>query len=521
MSDTLLLLSGRIHTLGSDPRPVEALAIRAGRIAAVGSNDEARRAVDSPSRTIDLAGKSVLPSFSDSLGRLHYEAMARIHVDLSRESSIPETFAVVERFAKALPRDNWIVGYGWNKWHWGWKRFPHRADLDLVSPHHPVFLLSSDGRVAWLNSAAIDLLGIGHDTPNPPGGEVERDRATHAATGILKESAVEIFSRHLPTPSPSKLENAFQMVAKEYFRKGVTFVQSHSAAEEFAVLKSLDDRNALNLRVLVHAPGAMLESFLKEGWKSGRRFNRLEMGGSWLAIDGTLASQTAWMTEPYVDDWNNLGVQRVGKDDLETWVEKWSQWEVPPVLHASGDAACRLSLGVFSELCGRSERLRPLLVNGDLLSPGDLASVLESGVDVAVNPRRIESEHDVGFHYLGKRWNRGLELKGWVRNGARLQFGSGEPLSRWSPLVALQVAVAATAGREPLTLEEALRAACRRWSPLEGASDPRLSPGEPADLVILSEDPAEVPKERIGGIEVLATVLDGEVVYEKEETLQA
>ena len=510
MTGTILFFNGRVFPGDPSGVPSEALSVRDGCIEAIGSEEQVRATVENPDRAIDLKGKALIPSFSDSLGRLHYETMARSQVDLSKERSMTEIFSVIERFSKALPPESWIVGYGWNKGQWGWQRFPHRADLDLVSPHHPVFLFSADYRVAWLNSAAIEKLGISHDTPNPPGGEIERDEATRSATGILKETAVGIVSQNLSAPPSLRLEKSAMVIMKSYLEMGVTSVCSHDPEAGFHLMKALDDSQDLPIRVISHLPRSLAEMAFEKGWKTGVRFNRLEIGGLWCPVDGTLASQTALMLEPYADNWSNFGCEMLPDGQLGEFVGECYDRGLYPVLHASGDAAVRESLRAFVEAKAKGGNLRPTLVHGDLLSEKDSPLLSNLNLDLVANPRRIQSESRVGTLHWGKRWARALDLQTWHRSGARLRFGSGEPINHWSPLEALQAAVTSCQGDEPLSIRDGLRALC--WG---GGSEV----GALADLVVLSRDPLQVPPDEIGGIEVIATLLEGEVVFEREGEL--
>jgi hypothetical protein len=522
MPDSLILTNGHIYPLNGIVQRVEAVSMRNGCILRLGSNERVRESLPNPDCEIDLAGRAVVPSFSDNLARLGREGFVRTHIDLTEQRNIPEIFAAVEQCAKKHPRGAWIVGFGWNKGHWGWHRFPHRADLDLVSPHHPVVLFSSDHRVAWLNSAAILEVGIRHDTPNPPGGEVERDETTRSATGILKESALSFVSEHLPDPDQAEVQTAIQEVIADYLRLGITRLQSFDSLEEMETLKEMDAAGSLPIRVVSHIRYSDREEILKRGWKTGQRFGNIEMGGVWLQVDGTLISQTAHMLEPYADDWNKFGIEITPQQDLLQAADWCLRNEVMPVFHASGDAACRSIIQVLDRL-GRG-RTGPgaILVNGDLAHPDDLSKVSRLNVTIATNPRRILAEREVGLMYWGgTRWRRALDFRGWMDQGAAVLFGSGEPLRHWSPMRALSAAVGATEGRDPrrsLTVEEGLIALSRgvEASLREESGDRFASPGQLANLVVLSRDPCLISPEEIAVVEVDLTIQKGEIVYAKE-----
>jgi predicted amidohydrolase YtcJ len=216
------------------------------------------------------------------------------------------------------------------------------------------------------------------------------------------------------------------------------------------------------------------------------------------------------MLEPYADNWSNFGCEMLPDGQLRELVSECCEMGLEPVLHASGNAAVRESLRAFVESKAKDGNLQPTLVHGDLLSEMDSPLLSNLDLNLVTNPRRIQSESRVGSLHWGKRWTRALDLQTWHRSGARLRFGSGEPLNHWSPLKALQAAVTSSQGDEALSIRDGLRALC--WA---GGCEA----GAPADLVVLSRDPLEVPPEEIGGIEVMATLLEGEVVFEREGEL--
>jgi predicted amidohydrolase YtcJ len=521
MSETLLLFNGRIRHASHSAGIAEAMVIVEGKIAAIGSLDEARAAAGREVREHDLEGATLLPSFRDALGCLTRETLARSQVDLSKESTISEIFAVVERFAKALPQERWIVGYGWNKGQWGWTRFPHRADLDLVSPHHPVVLFSSDQRVAWLNSSAMGLLGINKATPNPPGGVIERDIATHAATGILKERATDLVADLLPLPPAKRLQESLRECARAYLRKGITHVDSHDTTLGRTLLTEAvaEEDLALKVRTLLRY----------SDWKKSNeaeiplpQSERVAAQGVWMETDGTLASQTAWMLEPYVEDWNHFGLEILSEKEIETILLDCLETGTTPTFHTSGDAALRSLLKAI-EATGFSQRV--WLVHGDLIDTGERERLAGKNLGLIVNPYRLLSEREVGLHQWGERWHRAIDLPAWTEAGVELAFGSGVPLNRWSPLASLAAAVhpsEESPGRPTLTLQEGLAALIRK--PANESRDREdgilLEVGQEADLVVLAEDPLAVDSKNISRIGVLGTLLDGEWVYRSEKELE-
>lgn len=517
--ESTLMLNGRIYPLNGIVPRVEAIAIRNGRVVRLGTNASVTEAIPTPDRVMDLKGKTVVPSFCDNLAWLGREALVRTQLDLTAAKNIPEIFTEVEKMVKQTSSGDWIVGYGWNKSQWGWVRFPHRADLDLVTPHHPVVLLSSDHRVAWLNTAALTRIGITRATPNPPGGEIERDETTQSATGILKETAVDLVREFLPFPPESAMVSAFKDVFADYLSKGVTSLQSFDSWEDLQILRKIDEEGQLPLKVTSHLAYSDFAR-AKEAMPKPCQYQNLRIKGLWVEVDGTLVSQTAHLLEPYADDWNRYGIEISSAERIEELLNCCGQDGWLPIFHASGDAACRNVVDAIQKYHEDFPEGRGMIVHGDLVDLQDLKRLPRMRMMLNTNPRRIESEREIGRTYWGNRWRQFLNLHSWMVHGVRLMFGSGEPLRHWSPMQVLQAAVHVADDRDPacaLTVEQALVAMSGTVGQDLFATDQghaMLSPGQSADLAILSEDPFAVSPDKISQIEIVATVLQGNLAYE-------
>ncbi len=499
---------------------VEAISIRQGHILRLGGNQRVRESLPNPDLEIDLAGRAVLPAFSANLERLVWEALSRLTLDLSQQHNIPEIFALVEQRARTKEKGEWILGYGWNKHQWGWQRFPHRADLDLVAPHHPVALFSADNRVAWLNSRGLSEIGIAHGVSNPPGGEIERDPTTRSSTGILKEAAVGLLDGKLPQPSREELQAVLARIFEEYLSKGVVSIETYETFAHLEILREMGENHLLPLPVVAHVRYQDREQLLQRGWKTGRRFGNLQIGGVWLQVDGTLTSQTAFLEEPYGDDWNKHGIEVSPPEELAAAVAWCREEGFPPIFQASGDAACRNALEAL-RICAENPipGADPILVHGDLLTWSEKIESLDR-ITLVTNPRRILAEDEVGKLFWGSRWKKALNLAAWREQGFRIAFGSDEPLRSWSPLQALAGAVTHGTSAGPrigLGVDEALLALCRPAShrPPGGTDEVFVAPSRLAQLVVLSGDPFVLDAEEYGALQVDWAIRDGSVVFRR------
>ncbi len=522
MPGSIFLYNGKVRSLTEVDPCAEAISICNGKVLRRGRSDFVRENLPTPVLEIDLQGKTVLPSFSDNLGCLGREIAARSYLDLSSARSMPEIFALIEQATRKGGMGGWITGFGWNKSQWGQQRFPHRADLDLVSPHHPVALLSADGRVAWVNSAGLSQSGIRLETPDPPGGEIQRDPITRAATGILLEKAVTLIHTLHQRPSPQEAQKALREIAGHYHSLGITSVGSFESLSDFRVIRDLVRSSDLHLDLTCHVSWPECEDLIREGSQAGQIINGLRIGGVWCSVDGALTSQTAWMKDPYVADWDKHGVLITPENELRQMVPWCLEHQFSPILQASGDAGCHLALQVLHTDYPRQGKLRAFIAHGDLVQEKDLHFLEKMNLGLITDPHRIHRDREAGEMCWGARWQKALDLKAWKERGVHLHFGSSGSIHHWSPMKALSSSLTPRTSQErhpPIQAEEGLGALIHPLCFQDGIElgSGTLSPGQDGNLVVLSGDPFTTAPAEIASIRVEMTVFHGEIVYRSNQ----
>src|SRR6266704_3251263 len=248
----IIVMHGRVYTENSKQPWAQAVAIRNGKIVAVGDDAEIERTRGGGTKVIDAGGKLVLPGFVDchihfldgsfSLGRVNLEG-ARDAADVQKR---------LRQYATGHPGDDWILGRGWNYAMFGPEALPHKKYLDEIFPDRPVFLEGYDGHTYWANSKALALAGIIGKTPNPPNGIIVRDAQTGEATGALKEAAQDLVAKVVPKPTRADKLLALRAGMKWANENGLTRV--HSAGGDFEILDHFDEmrhRGDLSLRMYI------------------------------------------------------------------------------------------------------------------------------------------------------------------------------------------------------------------------------------------------------------------------------
>ncbi|MDQ7820563.1 MAG: amidohydrolase [Armatimonadota bacterium] len=526
-----IFTGGRIYTL--DPaRPVaEALAVRDGRIVAVGASAELARAWAGAAR-VDLGGRTVLPGFVDSHIHLAGYGFSLTRVDLRAARTPAEAVAQVAAVVARHPPGEWVLGRGWDKNVWPDGRLPTRADLDPVSPRHPVALGSKDGHLLWVNSLALRLAGVDRRSPDPPGGEIVRDHAGEP-TGVLKERATDLVWRIIPPPDEQAVERAIAQAVAALHERGIVGVHAMAGTDPadgeltLRACRRLADAGRLRLRVWVALPLSVLDEAAETGLRTGVGDDWVRVGPVKIFADGTLGSQTASMLEPFDGQPDNTGIAVLDREELIDALGRAVEAGWWCAVHAIGDRAVRWTLDACEAHHDASRRrgARHRIEHAQLVHPDDVPRLAALGVVASMQPVHCPSDREVAERYWGRRCRWAYPWRSLREAGVVLAFGSDAPVEPPGVLEGLHAAVtrrrpgapaeAAWHPEQALTLEEAVRAYTLGAAHATGEDRTRgaLGPGRAADCVVLSDDPFAGTPDDLLRIRVVATVVAGEVVY--------
>jgi hypothetical protein len=503
-----------------------AIAIKSDLITQVGKTPDIMRLAGQKTEVIDLTGKIVLPGFIDS--HTHFGAFSEslTRVDLSGAKSLKETLERIESFASKTPAGDWLSGRGWDKNLWG-ERFPSRKELDAVVGDRPCALLSRCGHILWANSRALALARVTRSTPDPQGGEIERDERGEP-TGILKEEAITLIKQVRPRPNKEELKRALKNAFKVAHSLGITSVHTFSDRREFEGLAELQSEGKLGLRVHFYFEHPE-DSYIKD---LGREVLNLRARDRWLSIsgikcyaDGSLGGQTAFMFESYEGRPDNLGISTMSEKELEEKVREAESMSLSCAIHAIGDKANSLALNAIE--AGGRPRSRHRIEHAQLLRREDIPRFAKLGIVASVQPCHILGDIPACERYWGRRSRFAFAFRSLQESGATLAFGTDAPIERLSPLRGIYAAVARqTEEGEPkggwylqerIKLEEAIR--CYTWAGAYAAFQEgfkgSVAVGKAADLTAVREGFLTLSPREILSAEAELTVLSGNVVLRK------
>lgn len=544
------IVNARVWT-GDPTRPwAEAVQIRDGRIAAVGTTAEIRVA-GARGPEIDAAGGLVTPGFIDAHIHLIDGGFRLGWVALGDATGRDAIAARLGAFAATRPDGDWLMGGDWDHERWGGV-LPTRAWIDAVTPRHPVWVTRVDSHMALANSVALRIAGVTRDTPDIDGGAIVRDEHGEP-TGVLKDNAMHLVERAIPRPSPAQQDQALNDAMRYVASNGVTSVHHMGALPQAGSWTDLDvfrrvhARGGLRTRIYATVPldtwprlCDLIASRELGGPTSRVGFVEAGRGDEWLHvgalksfIDGSLGARTAAFHDPYTDLPDERGLLVAREADLQRWMLDADRAGLQLIVHAIGDRANTLLLDLFSHVVAtngpRDRRLR--VEHAQHLRAADLPRFAEINAIASMQPYHAIDDGRWAERAIGAaRAQTSYAWRSLLDYGTRLAFGSDWFVAPPTPLEGLYAAVTRRTldGLDPdgwipaqrITLDEALRAytSGAAYAGFEDRFIGRIAPGFAADLVVLDRDLFSIPPAEIAAAHVVATIVGGEVVYEGRRT---
>ncbi len=530
----LILYNGKLYTQDPEIPYASAIAMRSGKILAVGSDDEIRALADSRTKQVNLEERRVLPGLTDC--HIHFYEWSLLLGGLMLEDtrSLDEILGRVHDAAGQVKPGVWIVGQGWNQGRWPAPTLPARSDLDKVAPDNPVILWRTDLHLAWTNSLALDAAGIDANTPDPDMGVIDRNESGQP-TGILRELAINLVRDVMPPQTDAQTDEAMRQSMAKVHRLGLTGVHDfrimggEDGPPALRAWQRLRAADKLDLRAWVMIPGELLDEAITLGLQTGFGDEFLRIGGAKFFSDGATGPRTAWMLEPFNDAGTGLPLTPMTK--MAEAISKAHQAGISTAIHAIGDRAVRELLDVFTEVTGEQQaHLKPRVPHRiehvQHSHPDDLKRLGPLGLVASVQPLHLTDDMDMIDKACGSRARWAYAFRDLLNAGTVLALGSDCPVASPNPFWGIHAAVTRQQRdgkpdggwypEQKLSLAEAI------WGYTMGAAiasgqendQGSLTPGKLADLIVLDQDIFEIPPEQIHETKVVMTVFDGRIVYQ-------
>jgi len=527
-ADTVYV-NGSIWTGVESASRAQAIAVKGEFLVAVGSNENVEHLKDSNTQIVDLQGRFVVPGLMDAHTHFMDGGFQLVRLNF-REVDSPENFIYkIDSAAQKLEPGQWILGGNWDHEKWGGE-LPHHSWVDDVSKEYPVFVHRVDMHMAFANSKAMQLAGITGDTPDPPGGVIDRDHMNGNPTGILREAeAKELVQRVVTPPTEEERKRVLQKAMDYALMCGITQVHDMCSWEDLLTYRKVETAGEFRMRIYA-APWWT-------NWKKQIDYiTEYGTGNRWLQwpalkgmMDGSLGSRTAWMHDPYKDDPSTRGVI-VASDTVlfKTMMQEADAAGIRFAIHAIGTRANEWTLDQFravAKMNGRRER-RFKVEHAQHLRNSEIMRFGREGVIPSVQPfhaiddsrwayKRVE-EDVLGGTYA---------FKSLLNSDAKVVFGSDWTVAPMSPILGIYAAVTRETidGSQPggwhpnekMTVDEALLAytASVAYAGFQEDVLGTIEVGKLADFVVLSRDLFEIEPEEIKNTGVLRTVVGGKTRF--------
>lgn len=548
ISADLVIRGGRILTLDADVPEAEALAVKGNTILTLGSEDEIGPLITEGTRVIDLdPGNLVLPGLIDAHGHFMSLGESLMQLDLRSPGSWDEIVELVGDAAVSAEPGEWIVGRGWHQDKWdrppdpSVEGLPVHTSLSEVSPDNPVMLIHVSGHGVFVNGAALAALGISAATPDPEGGEFVRDESGHP-TGMLRETAQDLARAAVaqwqgsrpPDEVEAELREQLALAAANAVENGITeFHDMGATFETIDFFKRMADEGALPLRLYVHVeePAERMEGRLAEYRMIGYGDGFLTVRGiGEKVLDGALGVHGGWLLEPYSDMPRSVGFNVTPVEDIRRSAELAAEFGFQMAIQGIGDRAARELLDIYEDVFRENpgmEDPRWRIEHCQVIHPDDLPRFAGLGVIASIRGIFATSDGPWVVTRLGEERTRerGYAYQSLFQSGATVINGTDPPVEDIDPMANFYLSVTRRMENgevflpeQRLTRDQALASYTVNpaFAAFEEDIKGTLTPGKLADLTILSRDIMSIPEEEIPEAEVVFTIIDGKVAFQRD-----
>jgi len=522
----LVLHNGHILTMNPAQPMAEAVAIAAGRILAVGSNDDVLAFARPGTRRVDLGGKTVVPGFNDAHNHPAGAGLSHLREVDCDLRSIPAIQQALRERAARTPAGQWVLGFKYDDTKTVEGRFLTVTDLDAAAPDHPVYVVHRGGHTAYVNSMALRLAGITDQTPDPAGGRYERGPGGKL-TGRIAETGQDAFNQVIPQSySRDDRQAGVRLISQMLARAGITSVtDAYGTLDDFRGYQDAYAAGELGTRVYCglnfDAVTALSEARISTGFGD----EWLRVGFLKLTCDGSISERTARLSRPYTGRPDDYGILVADAEELYPKVRQAHQagWQVG--IHANGDVAIDLVLGLYERIQREMPRGNPRfrLEHCTVINPGLVQRIRVLGAVPTPFSTYVYFHGEKMKEYGAERLDSMFAFRSFLDAGIPATLASDYPPGPFEPMMALQSAVTRTdmkgnvwGPKQRITVDEALHAFTRNgaWASFEERLKGTLEEGKLADLVVLGRDPLREDPSTLVTIPVERTMVGGRWVYE-------
>ncbi len=524
-------INGKVYTVNENQPTAQAVVVEQNKIIFVGSNEDAKKFIDPSTNVIDLKGKLMLPGFIDNHVHFITGGFYLLGIDLRPANSTNEFKQILKNYAQKNP-GKWITGGYWDHEKWEVKDLPTKGMIDEVVSNQPVFVDRLDGHMGVANSFALKLAGITKDTQSPDGGLIVKDPITGEPTGVLKDNAMYLITKHIPDPTSEENYDALIAALDEAKKLGITSVQDITYGDALDAFEKAKSEGKLTCRIFTRWPISDYQSLVEKNIKIGYGDDYIKMGSLKAFADGSLGSSTAWFFDRYDQDTltTGLAMDIISDGSMEKWCSDADKNGLQLSVHAIGDKANSYMLDLYEKIINENPKWdrRFRLEHAQHVRFEDVKRFAELGVIASVQPYHCIDDGVWAEKRIGpERIKYTYPFKSFLDAGVKLCFGTDWYVAPLNPLLGLYAAVTRRTlddknpdgwiPEQKISIEDAIKCYTLNsaYASFEENIKGSIEAGKLADLIVLSDDILTIDPVKIKDAQVEMTVFDGKIIYSK------
>jgi hypothetical protein len=570
-----IYFGGPILTMTKDGDRAGPMAVKNGKILAIGDKAVVLASKGANTKMIDLGGKCLMPGFIDPHSHIVLQSakFATANLDpkpIGEAGSIADIQRILREWTEEKKPEpgRWVIGWGYDDTGIEEQRHPNRDDLDAVSKEHPIVLMHISSHLMTGNSKMLEEIGVNAETKDPQGGKIQRKPGSNEPNGVLEELAMALVAKKLPMPTPEQAMDMLEAGMRFYAAAGITTAQDCATGKgALEILTAMEKQGKLPIDIVVWplykgVDDAQFDAIVADRERRGR----LRRGGLKMTIDGSIQGYTALLSEPYfvqpgdteptadkcvTDTAEHLfvskdteegtpsahpkpggdyrGYSNMTQEEVETWLARCDAADVQVQAHTNGDGATDLLIAAVDKVRGDKPRpdLRTTIVHAQTMREDQLDVAAKHGLTPSFFPIHVYfwGDRHVDIFLGPERAARISPSRTALDRGIKVTLHHDAPIAGIEMLTVAWSAInrVTTGGKElgpehRITPFEGLRAitADAAWQHREEDRKGTLETGKLADLVVLSADPLAVDPMTIRDIRVLETIKEGRSIYKAE-----
>jgi predicted amidohydrolase YtcJ len=524
-------INGKVYTVNEFHPIAQAVVVENNKIVFVGSDEEAKKLIDASAEVIDLNGKLMLPGFIDNHVHFITGGFYLLGIDLRPANSTSEFKQILKEYSNKFP-GKWITGGYWDHEKWEVNDLPTKEMIDEVVSNQPVFVDRLDGHMGVANSYALKLAGITKDTESPDGGLIVKDPKTGEPTGVLKDNAMYLISKHIPEPNAEENYEALLAALEEAKKLGITSVQDITYGDALNAFQRAKDEGKLTCRIFTRWPISDYKDHVEKNIKAGYGDDLIRMGSLKAFADGSLGSSTAWFFDRYDQDTMTTGLAMdiITDGSMEKWCMDADRHGLQLSVHAIGDKANSYMLDLYEKISKENPEWdrRFRIEHAQHVRFEDIPRFAEIGVIASVQPYHCIDDGVWAEKRIGPdRIKYTYPFKSFLDSGVKVCFGTDWYVAPLNPLQGLYAAVTRRTlddknpdgwiPEQKISIEDAIKCYTinSAYASFEENIKGSIEVGKLADLIVLSDDILTIDPVKIKDSKVVMTIFDGKIIYKK------